>query len=152
MTPQHLSGKIKRLFLGKIWSRPFWAVMVLTFLTVGRNSSFADDIGVLETQLRSGVHDANPAVGSPDNRLPKGFTLQKIAEGIDPIENPSGKITLFGFLSDGTPTEPDESTYLVLDHNPGGLRSGFVYGRDFLLTAREIWCNLASVACIELDL
>jgi len=151
MTPQHLSGKIKRLFLGKIWSRPFWAVMVLTFLTVGRNSSFADDIGVLETQLRSGVHDANPAVGSPDNRLPKGFTLQKIAEGIDPIENPSGKITLFGFLSDGTPTEPDENTYLVLDHNPGGPSSGFDYGRHFLFQGHENSGNLAYVTRINLD-
>jgi Bacterial protein of unknown function (DUF839) len=151
MTPQHLSGEMKRLFLRKIWSRPFWAVMVLTFLTVGRNSSFADDIGVLETQLRSGVHDANPAVGSPDNKLPQGFTLQKIAEGIDPLENPSGKITLFGFLSDGTRTEPDENTYLVLDHNPGGPNSGFDYGRHFLFQGHENSGNLAYVTRINLD-
>jgi Bacterial protein of unknown function (DUF839) len=151
MTPQHLSKEMKRLFLRKIWRRPFWAVMVLTFLTVGRNSSFADDIGVLGTQLRSGVHDANPAVGSPDNKLPQGFTLQKITEGIDPIENPSGKITLFGFLSDGTRTEPDENTYLVLDHNPGGPSSGFDYGRHFLFQGHENSGNLAYVTRINLD-
>jgi hypothetical protein len=48
--------------------------------------------------------------------LPPDFTLHKIAEGADPLENPSGVITHFVFLNDSPPqliertrTEPEES-------------------------------------------
>src|SRR5262245_26601903 len=116
-----------------IWGPVFCAVVAFsTATTISSNHSFAAT--VLETRLRGGVDNPNPAGGSvtPANVLPKGFSLQKVAEGIEPLENPSGKITLFGFLSDGTRTEPDENTYLVLDHNPGGPIPGFDYGRHFL--------------------
>jgi hypothetical protein len=112
----------ERASLKSFWARAFCAVMVFSAAeTLTRaDRCLAADISVLETDLRSGVHDPNPAVGTPDNVLPKGFSLQRIAEGNDPLENPSDKITLFGLLSTGAHTEPDENTYLVLDHNPGG--------------------------------
>ena len=88
---------------------------------------------------------------APANVLPKGFSLQRVPEGIEPLENPSGKITLFGFLSDGTRTEPDENTYLVLDHNPGGPTPGFDYGRNFLFQGHENSGDLAYITRINLD-
>ena len=151
MKPQLLGRRASHLFLRRICNGLFWVGMFLTVIIVRSNNSFADDISVLETQLRSGVHDANPAVDSTDNALPTGFTLQNIAEGIDPIENPSGVITLFGFLSNGTRTEPDENTYLVLDHNPGGPTSDFDYGRHFLFQGHENSGNLAYITRINLD-
>jgi hypothetical protein len=138
--------------LMEIWVPVFSAVMFLVTATTAMDKkSFAVDIQVLETQLRGGVHDANPAVGVTDNILPAGFSLQKIAEGVDPIENPSGNITLFGLLSTGTRTEPDENTYLILDHNPGGPTTGFDYGRHFLFQGHENSSDLAHVTRINLD-
>jgi uncharacterized protein DUF839 len=138
--------------LREIWVPVFSAIMFLVTATTAMDKkSFAVDIQVLETQLRGGVHDANPAVGVTDNILPAGFSLQKIAEGVDPIENPSGKITLFGLLSTGTRTEPDENTYLILDHNPGGPTTGFDYGRHFLFQGHENSSDLAYVTRINLD-
>jgi len=136
----------------KIWGALFSAVMFLIVATTAIDkTSFAVDINVLETNLRSGVHDANPAVGTTNNVLPGGFTLQKIAEGIDPIENPSGKITLFGFLNTGVRTEPDENTYLIFDHNPGGPTTGFDYGRHFLFQGHENSGDLAYITRVNLD-
>ncbi len=130
----------------KIWGALFSAVMFLIVATTAIDkTSFAVDINVLETNLRSGVHDANPAVGTTNNVLPSGFSLQKIAEGNDPLENPSGEITLFGLLSTGVRTEPDENTYLIFDHNPGGPTTGFDYGRHFLFQGHENAGDLAYI-------
>jgi hypothetical protein len=50
-----------------------------------------------------GVPNANQRVGHPANKIAPGFTLTKIAQGSNPLENPSGLITKFGFLNDGSP-------------------------------------------------
>src|SRR5215467_15074752 len=117
------------------------------------NLSFAADIDikVLDTNLKGGVASPNAAVNSPDDILPQGFTLDLIAAGIDPLENPSGVITKFGFLSTGTRTEPDENTYLILDHNPGGPTAGYDYGRHFLFQGHENSSDLAYITRINLD-
>jgi len=115
------------------------------------NLSFAADIKVLDTNLKGGVASPNAAVNSPDDILPQGFTLDLIATGIDPLENPSGVITKFGFLSTGTRTEPDENTYLILDHNPGGPTAGYDYGRHFLFQGHENSSDLAYITRINLD-
>jgi hypothetical protein len=115
------------------------------------SSGLAENIKVLDTDLKGGVPSPNAAVNSPDNILPKGFTLDLIAQGIDPLENPSGVITKFGFLSTGTRTEPDENTYLVLDHNPGGPTAGYDYGRHFLFQGHENSNELAYITRINLD-
>jgi hypothetical protein len=52
-------------------------------------------------------------------------------QGQDLLENPSDSIVRFGYLSDATGTEPDENTYLILDHNPGGPTPNYDYGRIF---------------------
>src|SRR5215475_10218293 len=74
----------------------------------------------------------NQRVGHPDTTILEKYSLVKIAQGSDPIENPSGLITKFCYLNDfpprpveATKTEPDENTYLVLDFNPGGPSAGF---------------------------
>jgi Bacterial protein of unknown function (DUF839) len=126
-------------------------IVALTAALSESGSSFAADIKVLDTTLKGGVASPNATVDSPDNILPKGFTLDVIVEGVDPIENPSGVITKFGFLSTGTRTEPDENTYLVLDHNPGGPTAGYDYGRHFLFQGHENSSELAYITRINLD-
>lgn len=130
------------------------AVGLLTLIGVLAGSaiySFAGGIKILKTDLDGGVDDSNPAVGTPSNFLPNDFTLNEIARGTDPLENPSGVITKFGLLSNGTRTEPDENTYLVLDHNPGGPTPGFDYGRRFLFQGHENAGDLAYATRINLD-
>jgi len=106
----------------------------------------------------SDVSSANPRSGHPDTVVAKGFSLTKIAEGSDPIENPSGVITNFGLLNDFPPqviertkTEPDENTYIVFDSNPKGPTPGFDYGRHFLYQGHENSNNLAYITRINLD-
>jgi hypothetical protein len=48
-------------------------------------------------------------------------------------------------------TEPDENTYLVFDHNPGGPVPGYDYGRHFLFQGHENAGNLAFITRINLD-
>jgi Bacterial protein of unknown function (DUF839) len=128
-----------------------FGVVALTAALSAPTLSFSAEIKVLDTNLKGGVPTANAAVDSPDNVLPKEFTLDLIAAGIDPLENPSGVITKFGFLSTGTRTEPDENTYLVLDHNPGGPTAGYDYGRHFLFQGHENAGELAYITRINLD-
>ena len=142
------TGRQNKIALKGIWST---VILTMTLLTAGYDRASAVDIKVLETNLRSGVHDGNAAVGSTNNLLPSGFSLVRVTEGNDPLENPSGVITMFGLLSTGIRTEPDENTYLVLDHNPGGPSAGFDYGRRFLFQGHENSGNLAYVTRINLD-
>ena len=106
----------------------------------------------------SNVSTANPRAGHPDTQITRGFSLRKIVEGSDPLENPSGVITNFALLNDFPPqtvertrTEPDENTYLVFDRNPGGPTPDFDYGTHFLYQGHEIGNNLAYVTRINLD-
>ena len=54
-------------------------------------------------KIDSEVVSANPRLGHPANVIASGFTLHKIVEDADPLENPSGVITNFGFLNDSPP-------------------------------------------------
>ena len=96
---------------------------------------------------------ANPEIIT-DNVLSPEFAPGLVAEGADLLENPSGLITRFGNLSDSSRTEPDENTYLILDHNPGGPTQGYDYGRHFLFQGHEMPngnTNRAYVTRINLD-
>ena len=115
---------------------------------VGASAWGGDGVGRIE----DGVAAANLKVGTPDTVVDPDFKLNVIAEGIEPLENPSGVITNFGKLSTGVLTEPDENTYLVLDHNPGGPTTGFDYGRHFLFQGHENASPLAYVTRINLDI
>lgn len=102
--------------------------------------------------ITTGVKWAKPRVGHPGTTISSGFKLVKLVDGQFPIENPSGPITKFGDLATGTPSEPDENTYVVFDHNPGGPVPGFDYGRHFLFQGHEIFSgNIAFVTRINLD-
>jgi hypothetical protein len=89
-------------------------------------------------------------VGTPATVIARGFRLKTLALGVDPLENPSAKITQYGLLADGTRTEPDENLYLVLP-NPGGPTAGYKYGHHFLFQGHENGNNLAYVTRINLD-
>jgi hypothetical protein len=121
----------------------------IALVTMTASKLVADDVKVFNKRV-SGVPAANPVVIS-DNVLSPEFTASLVAEGIDLLENPSGAITRFGNLSDDTRTEPDENTYLILDHNPGGPTPDFDYGRRFLFQGHENGGNRAYVTRINLD-
>src|SRR5262249_46981145 len=94
----------------------------------------------------------NQRVGHPDTRILEKFSLVTVAKGSDPLENRRGKITHFGYLNDSPPkpveatkTEPDENTYLVLKHGPGGPTRGYDYGRHFLFQGHENGSDLAYI-------
>jgi len=101
--------------------------------------------------ITTGVKFAKKRIGHPPSTIAEGFGLQKVVTGSDALENPSGPITQFGVLTDGTLTEADENTYLVLDSNPGGPVPGYNYGRHFLFQFHENGNNLAYVTRINLD-
>ncbi len=115
------------------------------------NNVLADDPKIFDKKV-SGVPAASTQVIA-DNVLSPEFTPGLVAEGLDLLENPSGVITKFGNLNDGsnTRTEPDENTYLILDHNPGGPTPGYDYGRRFLFQGHENSGNRAYITRINLD-
>jgi hypothetical protein len=122
---------------------------LVTGIVLGANKSHKID---------SEVPSANPRLGHPANIIAPGFSLQKIVQGSDPLENPSGVIAKFGLLNDFPPqlieptrTEPDENTYLVFDHNPGGPTPGYNYGRHFLYQGHENAADLAYITRVNLD-
>jgi hypothetical protein len=121
----------------------------MALATMAASTAVADNLKVFNERV-SGVPSANP-VAIADNIYSLEFAPGLVAEGIDLLENPSGLITEFGNLSDGSRTEPDENTYLILDHNPGGPTPDYDYGRHFLFQGHENSGNLAYVTRINLD-
>jgi hypothetical protein len=101
--------------------------------------------------ITTSVPNARNRVGNPATLIAPGYNLRVVVNGFVPIENPSGVITNFGFLSDGTGTEPDENTYLVFDSNPGGPDASFDYGRHFVFQGHENSGNLAFITRVNLD-
>ena len=116
------------------------------------SNAAADNVKVFDKRV-SGVPAANPEMIT-DNVLSPEFAAGLVAEGIDLLENPSGLITRLGNLGDGSRTEPDENTYLILDHNPGGPTPDYDYGRHFLFQGHEMPngnTNRAYITRINLD-
>jgi hypothetical protein len=109
--------------------------------------AWADGIG----PFVNGVPAANPAEGSPANVISPDFTAAKVATGTDPLENPSGVITNFGFLADGTRTEPDQNLYIENDQRVKGPTPKYNYGHHFLFQGHENGGNLAYVTRVNLD-
>ena len=67
--------------------------------------------------------------------LPRGSS----PKGLDLLENPSGADhAIRQPKRSAARTEPDENTYLILDHNPGGPTPGYDYGRHFLFQGHEM--------------
>jgi hypothetical protein len=123
--------------------------ITVAVVAIGASHAAGDHVRVFNEKV-TGVPTANPVAVSP-NVLSPEFTAGLVAQGVDLLENPSGVITQFGNLSDGSRTEPDENTYLILDHNPGGPTPGYDYGRHFLFQGHENSDDLAHVTRINLD-
>ncbi len=130
-------------------SYAFVAIIIAVVIVAASNAAADDPVRIFNEKV-SGVPAANPVVIS-NNVLSSEFTDGLVAQGLDVLENPSGVITTFGNLSDGSRTEPDENTYLILDHNPGGPTPDYDYGRHFLFQGHENSGNLAHVTRINLD-
>ena len=121
-------------------------VCAVSLLTAGL--AFAQSgIGPITLQ----VPNPNHRVGTPPTIIAPRFDLQNVVDGSFPVENPSGVITHFGFLSTGPLTEPDENTYLQLAGDPGGPTPGYDYGRRFLFQGHENSGNLAYITRVNLD-
>jgi hypothetical protein len=151
-TNQSNTNKIMKLTLKnplRAKSCSFIAI-ILALVAMAASKAAADNHVRVFNEKVSGVPAANPVVISP-NILSPEFTAGLVAQGVDLLENPSGLITGFGNLSDGSRTEPDENTYLILDHNPGGPTSDYDYGRHFLFQGHENGDDLAHVTRINLD-
>ena len=99
-------------------------------------------------QISQGVPNAQPRSGHPDNLVAPGYALQVVAQGTDPLENPQGIYTNYGYLNDAldpsqggsglrTKTEADINTYLKTGDNPGGPTAGYNYGTHFLFQGHE---------------
>jgi hypothetical protein len=124
----------------------------IALATMAASTALADHVRVFNEKV-SGVPAANPEIIT-DNVISPEFTPDLVEQGMDLLENPSGVITRFGNLSDGSRTEPDENTYLILDHNPGGPTEGYDYGRHFLFQGHEMPngnTNRAYITRINLD-
>jgi hypothetical protein len=106
-----------------------------------------DGLGPIEV----GVAKANVEAGNQPSAtlIDRDFVTELVATGTDRLENPSGVITQFGVLSNGTNTEPDENTYLKREQNL--VCNGVDYGRNFLFQGHENGGNLAHVTRINLD-
>src|SRR5437763_335640 len=137
---------VKNLLQAKSCS--FAAVAVALAIMAASNAA-AEKVRVFNETV-TGVPAANPVVVS-DNVFSPEFTPGLVVQGVDILENTSGIITQYGYLSDGTNTEPDQNTYLILDHNPGGPTPDYDYGRHFLFQGHENSGNLAHVTRINLD-
>jgi hypothetical protein len=122
-------------------------VTTLAIAAMAGSNAAADNVRVFNHTV-SDVPAANPVMIS-DNVLSPEFGAGVVVEGLDALENTSGVITRFGNLSTGPRTEPDENTYLILDHNPGGPTAGHDYGRHFLFQGHENSGNLAYVTRIN---
>ncbi len=97
------------------------------------------------------VPNARQRVGNPASVIAAGYSLRRVVDGTFSLENPSGVITNYGFLSTGTLTEPDENTYLAFSSNPGGPTQGYDYGRHFVFQGHENSGNLAYITRVNLD-
>jgi hypothetical protein len=107
----------------------------------------------IRSEIDDSVPHPNPRSGVSPNVTIDDYSLSLVAQGSDPLENPAGPVNTFGYLSGhGTRTEPDENTYLVFEHNPGGPTHGFDYGRHFLFQGHENGGGQAYITRINLDI
>ena len=121
--------------------------LVAALLICAPAAASADGIG----PFTNGVAAANQAVGAPANVFSSDFSATVVVTGTDPLENPSGGITQFGYLVDGTRTEPDQNLYLDLDRKIKGPAKKYDYGHHFLIQGHENGSDMGYVTRINLD-
>jgi hypothetical protein len=112
--------------------------------------------GAAIAQIATGVPGTNSTVGATPNLVAPGWGTRLVAEGVDPLENPVGVFTSYGYLNDNsdplarTRTEPDENLYLVAD-GVGGPTAGYDYGRRFLIQGHENGGGKSYLTRVNLD-
>jgi hypothetical protein len=113
--------------------------------------------GSAVAQISSSVPAPQPATGAQANLLAAGFNTKIVAAGTDPLENPTGVYTTYGFLDDNadpalrTRSEPDQNVYLTTGSDPGGPTAGYDYGTHFLIQGHENGADQAYLTRINLD-
>jgi hypothetical protein len=101
--------------------------------------------------ITTSVPNARQRIGTPSSVIADGFVLTRVVDGNFALENPTGAYTKYGFLSDGTLTEPDENTYLAFSSNPGGPTQGYNYGTHFVFQGHENGGGRAYITRVNLD-
>src|SRR5262245_44575674 len=126
------------------------ATAAVSYRALGAVWACADDgVGDIKVGVPNAV-TPTPGVAQP-SLIDPDFAVRFVVRGTDPIENPSGVITTFGFLANGAHTEPDQNTFLVFRTSPGGPVAGINYGHRFLYQGHENGGNLAFFTRINLD-
>ena len=121
---------------------------LVALATLVASPTWADGLGTVE----DGVPSANlKGITTSLTLIDPDFRTSLMATRTDSLENPSGVITNYGMLSDGTLTEADQNTYVVLQDNPGGPSVNFDYGRHFLFQGHENGSPKAYITRINLD-
>lgn len=121
---------------------------LVAFAALVASPTWADGLGPVE----DGVPSANlKGITTSLTLIDPDFRTHLLATRTDALENPSGIITNYGMLSDGTLTEPDENTYVVLRDNPGGPSVNYDYGRHFLFQGHENAAPKGYITRINLD-
>jgi hypothetical protein len=119
------------------------AAAAVSYRALGAGWAWADDgVGDIKVGVANAV-TPTPGVAQ-SSQIDPDFALRFVVRGTDPIENPSGVITTFGQLANGTHTEPDQNTFIVFRHSPGGPTPGFNYGHRFLTRAMRMAETLRS--------
>jgi hypothetical protein len=118
------------------------AMAVALPLAAASALSSADGLTPVPNANTKIVGFAAPNVLSPE------LAEKIVAQGSNPLENPSGQFTFYGYNNDGpmlpalgsnveaTKTEPDKNTYLVLQHLSGPDQN-YEYGHRFLFQGHE---------------
>src|SRR6266478_3895834 len=120
---------------------------LVAFATLVASPTWADGLGTVE----DGVPSANlKGITTSLTLIDPDFRTSLLATRTDTLENPSGVITNYGMLSNGTLTEADQNTYVVLQDNPGGPSLNFDYGRHFLFQPHENGSPKAYITRINL--
>src|SRR5262245_47679943 len=88
------------------------AAAAVAYRALGAGRAWADDgVGDIKIGVANAV-TPTPGVAQP-SLIDPDFAVRFVVRGSDPIENPSGVITTFGQLSNGTHTEPDQNTFII---------------------------------------
>jgi hypothetical protein len=123
------------------------AIAIASVLTLSTAAVLA-----IRSEIDDSVAHANTrSGGAQPNVVIDDYKLNLVAQGHDPLENGVDPITTYGYLSDGTRTEPDENTYLEFKHNPGGPTAHYDYGRRFIFQGHENGGGQAYITRINLD-
>ena len=117
---------VKNLLQAKSCS---FAAVAVALATMAASNAAAEKVRVFNETV-TGVPAANPVVVS-DNVFSPEFTPGLVVQGVDLLENTSGIITQYGYLSDGTflLRRRTDGRILLSDRGQGNQRLSFLVRR-----------------------